>query len=171
MDHPIQILLFAGQLLKCDKDCLIDFVVNPLNGAAEIGYAVKSIYSNLCIDKVRDVFLLKYSRYDERNVKDILLDPFLPKQLRTQTEIIKNKRLLIIDDNIFNGKTLSDVQQMCSAYSYDIDVAVIEKSITFDETSLIKYQDMNIKPISKLRYIRAVLNEIKNNNLYTLIKG
>jgi|GEM_PF-3157397 len=170
MDHPIQILLFAGQLLKCDKDTIVDFVVNPLNGAAEIGYAIKSIYSKLSIDKVKDIFLLKYSRYDENNIRDISLDPFVPKQLKNETGIICNKRLLILDDNIFKGETLYDIQRMCMSYSTSVDVAAVEKIMKFDETSLIKYDDLLIKPISKLRYIGNVLAEIKDNNLYNLIK-
>jgi len=170
MDHPMQILLFAGQILDQDKSGPIDFVVNPLSGALEIGYAIKSIYDMLEFRKVEDILLVKYSSYEEGDIVQSSLEPFMPFQLQSDLDRINEKRILIIDDNAFSGETLMDLREMCFHYTTRVGIAAIEKRMDIDRESIIKYEDLDIKPISKLRYIDRVINTILNNNLHGLIK-
>jgi hypoxanthine phosphoribosyltransferase len=167
MDHPIQILFFAGHLLNEDEAIPIDFIVNTLSGATEIGYALKSIYSLLGINKIKDVFLLKFSKYGEADKPQPTLESFVPKQLVSELCFLRNKRLLIVDDNTFSGYTLYELKKMCEYYSDFVGIAAIERrtDITISEKQIIEWADLNITPISKLRYIGKVLGFVKNNNL------
>lgn len=168
MDHPMQIIFFAGSLLNQDMGGTIDFVVNPLSGALEIGYALKAIYTVLGVDKIDDVLLIKYSHYGEDNGIQSSLTPFVPPQLINEVNKIKNRRVLIIDDNTFSGETLYNLKEICSLYTPKVGIASIERRTDIKEPQKIGFEDLDIKPISKLRYIGRVVDFIRNNNLHGL---
>ncbi len=169
MDHPMQIIFFAGQLLNQDIGGLIDFVVNPLSGGLEIGYGLKSIYETFGTEKIKDILLIKYSRYGDGSIVQPSLNEFIPKQIKYQLKNITNKRLLIVDDNTFSGETLCDLKGMCSVYTNKVGIAAIEKRMDQKDEQLLSINDFDIEPISKLRYIGRIVDFIKNNNLYGLL--
>ncbi|HLC75166.1 MAG TPA: phosphoribosyltransferase family protein, partial [Candidatus Nanoarchaeia archaeon] len=146
MDHPAQILLFAGQVIDQDKHGSFDFVVNPLAGALEIGYALKAIYETLGIPKVNDVLLVKYSKHGEGHQSERSLEQSVPLQLRGDLERIRGKRLCVIDDNTFSGETLKAVREMCRLYSDNVAIAAIERRMDVTEPRVIEYDDLDIKP-------------------------
>lgn len=164
MDHPLQILLFAGQLLDQDKPGQIEVTVNPLSGAIEIGYALRSIYTELGIEKIKDVVLMKYSRYAEGDTeRDI--ESCVPQALKGEIEKLRNHRIMIIDDNTFTGTTLKNLRDMMQRLTNDIGIAAIERISKIEGPRAIEYEELNIKPISKLRYVGNVMEFVKNNNL------
>jgi len=165
MDHPMQITLFSGEVLSEESNDPIDFIVNPLNGALEIGYALKTIFSISGKDKVRDVFLVKYSKYADAAERAISLRPFVPVQLVEETDMLLGKRLVIIDDNVFTGETLDDLRKMCMAYSSQVEIAAVERLTDKPTKRAINFDDLDFKPISKLRYIERVVEYIKTHNL------
>jgi len=165
MDHPIQIILFGGQLLREDGTKKIDFVVNPLSGALEIGYALKSIYELLGIDKIGEILLIKYSKYGEGDEIKENIEPFVPENKKRKLQQFKGRRILIIDDNTFTGNTLYELKEMCKSYSNNVGISAIERRTDIDEKRKIEYEELDIKPISKLRYIEKVMRYIQENNL------
>ncbi len=168
MDHPMQILLFAGQLLRQDKTDMIDFVVNPLYGALEIGYALKSIYSIKNIEKINNIFLIKYSRYGEDDSPSTI-KKYIPQQIIGETNELIGKRIMVVDDNVFSGNTLFDIKEMLKEYSGNIEVAAIERITDMEVERKINYDELAIKPVSKLRYIERVLKNVVRNNLNGLL--
>jgi len=82
---------------------------------------------------------------------------------------IVGKRLLIIDDNTFSGETLYDLREMCEHYSRKTGNAAIERRTHVQEERVIELRDLDITPISKLRYIGRVLDFVEHNNLYGMI--
>lgn len=169
MDHPMQIMLFAGQILDQDKSGKIDFIVNPLSGAIEIGYAVRCIYEALNIEKIEDIFLIKYLRYGENDSYEESLEKFIPSPSLINLENLKEKRLFVVDDNIFSGQTLYDLKKIFVKYSNKIGIAAIERKSDSKKKPVLNYDDLDIKPISKLRYIERVLNFIRNYNLKGIV--
>lgn len=84
MDHPGQLILYSGNLLRKDGNNKIDIVVNPLTGAAEIGYGLRSIFSSLGIEKIDNIFFIWYSSKAKGHYESITaksLGGYVPKKL------------------------------------------------------------------------------------------
>jgi len=79
--------------------------------------------------------------------------------------MLLGKRLVIIDDNVFTGETLDDLRKMCMAYSSQVEIAAVERLTDKPTKRAINFDDLDFKPISKLRYIERVVEYIKTHNL------
>jgi len=170
MDHPAQIILYAGNMLKHDGKCPIDITVNPLKGATEIGYGLKSVFDNLNIYKIQNIILLKYSHYDnnEPDTKDIA--NYMPQFLLPDLQQLRNKRVFIIDDNGWSGLSLRRIREMLSQYSDDINLAVIERAVDSIQKlreagkPYLRPEELAIPAIAKLRHVDAINRELIANN-------
>jgi hypothetical protein len=129
MDHPGRILLYSANFCSI-ADAPYDFSVNPLRGAAEIGFAIKAISGMIDKEVIGHLNFVRYSTHDERhdavaNVCD-LMEKYIPRQLWHLFEAVKDGRVIIIDDNITGGNTLKNLKRALDAYCRSVDVSVVE---------------------------------------------
>jgi predicted transcriptional regulator len=181
-DHPGNILLYSGQFLDLKKS--FDVVINPLCGAAEIGYAIQEIGSVFGKNSIKKVELLRYCVYEERQditLNHVPLTTFIPKSLTSSfEESIKKENIIIIDDGIFQGQTMKGLKNYLKT-NYEIipkissiDFSLEDNLIKISETFVSPIADRNItqmgheiriqieKPLDKLKTINILLenNEI-----------
>lgn len=174
MDHPGQLILYSGNLFKKDGEKKVDVVVNPLAGAIEIGCGLKSIFNSLGIEKIDNIYFIWYSSKAKGHYKPITtqsLKEYVPKKLIEEFENMKNKRIFLIDDNAFSGKSIRNIKDfLIQNYSSDVNLAVIEMAIIAARKRKEKgfpFLDLNelaVPVISNWRYINRVEEEVKRYN-------
>jgi len=129
MDHPGRILLYSAGLCKI-VDEPYDFSVNPLRGAAEIGFAIKAISEIVGKKVIEHLNFVRYSTHDERHeaVTNVceLMEKYIPRQLWHSFEAMKDRRVIIIDDNITGGNTLKNLKRALDTFCRSVDVSVVE---------------------------------------------
>lgn len=129
MDHPGRILLYSANLCNI-VNSTYDFCINPLRGATEIGFAVKTI-STLVNKKVIDkISFVRYSTHDERHaeLKSVgdLFQHYIPNQLLRNYKKIQNKKVIVIDDNISTGDTLANINKVLTDFCSYVSTSVVE---------------------------------------------
>jgi len=154
MDHPGRILLYCANLCSL-IDQPYDFSVNPLRGAAEIGFALKTIGEILGSEAVGELNFVRYSTHDERHgaVTNIceLMEGHVPKQLWPSIEKMQGKDTIIIDDNITGGNTLKNLKRALEGHCRSVDVSVVEINRThLYEILESKGQERRVFPTKKM---------------------
>jgi len=170
MDHPAQIILYAGNMLKYDGKRPIDITVNPLKGATEIGYGLKSVLNNFDVDKIQNIVLLKYSHYDSSTPRIKSIEDCMPQFLLPELQNLRNKRIFIIDDNGWTGDSLRSIKEKLSQYSNDINLAVIERAVDSIQKlreagkPYLRPEELAIPAIAKIRQPGTINRELIANN-------
>ena len=128
MDNPQRILLYSCNMIE-NTNKIYHIIIEPLSGATETGFALKSISNQIGKKVVKDIIPIRYSFYQDKGliydfdslIKNSLASPFisyLPKN--------KNDPLFILDDNISLGRTLILLQDLFSEKYSNVDISAIE---------------------------------------------
>lgn|GEM_PF-3007213 len=129
LDHPGRVLLYSSNLCGVVEEPY-DFSVNPLNGSAEVGFAVRAISRMADKRVVEGLSFVRYSSHDERHgdIYDLseLIMNHVPRQLMRQIDAMRGKRVIIIDDNITRGHTLANIRRALETHCERVDVSVVE---------------------------------------------
>jgi len=129
MDNPQRILLHSGNVIANagKKYCV---VVNPLSGATEPGFALKTISEEVGQPVVTEVFPLRYSIYQDEEGEvhdfDSLLMWAVPKCFLRLLPSSRTSPILILDDNIATGETLARLKVLFEERFKDVDISAIE---------------------------------------------
>jgi len=169
MDHPGQIVLFAGNFLKWNMEYKFDIIINPLFGAIEIGYALQSIFNIIGINCIKSVYLIDYSTY--RKKQDVLSPENIPPQLRYKLKELHNKKILIIDDMYDTGNTLKKIYDIFKKYCQNIYISAIESNYNYHKSKkeidkCLSPEKLAIPPIAEWRYVFEIEEIIKNRTHY-----
>jgi len=169
MDNPQRILLHAGNVINhADKKYCV--VVNPLSGATEPGFALKSISEETGRPVVSEVFPLRYSIYqdEEGEVHDFesLMEWAVPGCFIGMLPLNRKSPILILDDNIATGETLARLKILFEEKYKDVDTSAIESRRkyypTLDEyatkTDKQVLAGLAFNPIGETRRNQAVYN-------------
>ncbi len=169
MDHPGQLLLFAGNLLRWDGEQKIGVVVNPLFGAIEVGYALRAITEAIGVRKIDNVYFIKYSLHREGHaeIENGETQGHFPDQLKEELRNIGGRRVVIIDDMYNIGTTLRILRELFRRYSANLAVATVEMNYTYhrqkgDLERCLNPSELLVPPISDWRYVRNIERKIKN---------
>lgn len=161
MDHPGQIVLYAGNLLRWDGEQRIDAVVNPLFGAVEIGYALQSVLGALGIDKIVDVYFVRYSLHREGHDAIECNAGHVPEQLTARMQDLAGRRIFIIDDMYNRGTTLTNLRDFFRQYSNDVFMGAVEMNHAYHEKrgslgECLSPSELAVPPVAEWRYVKEI---------------
>ena len=170
-DHPGRIILYSTHLLKeiAEKGEHYHLALNPLTGSAEIGETVRTFSDLLNKRVIDDVEYIRYSTKDEQHPEVInlidLLHLAVPRQLHESfKKRIKGRNILVIDDNLGRGKTLSTIRKNLAELAMKVDITVAEiSSLPIDpEKTRLTEKDLDYPPIGLWRNQKYILEDIRN---------
>ena len=169
-DHPGRIILYSSHLISeiLKRNEKYHLGVDPLNGSAEMGLAINTIDKILNKNVIEDVDFLRYSTKDEKHpdieTLDQLLDIAVPKQLHSSfKEKIKDKNIIIIDENISEGGTLYNVRKGLENIAKKVDITVAEINYDPDNPDKIYLREDNLDypPIGEWRIQSEIIRNIR----------
>lgn len=165
LDHPGNILLYAGQFLDLD-DCL-DLVVNPLFGSFEVGHAINEICATFNHHAVNRTSVIRYSLYEEqhnRDIRGVSISTFVPPELIKSFEASfadKPEKVVIIDDGISSGDTVLGLAEYLKE-NYDSNPGISAVEYDYEKNPSILFHELMIPAIAR-RPTRIVSRTIRRN--------
>lgn len=123
--EPDKILSHSIEIME-QMNKSYDYLVSILFGGIELGFALKSVARALYDALPAQVYLIKYSRYDDN---DAYIK--IPHQLMDTLPV--NADLLLMDDSVGTGNTLYDSRQFFNALGNRTDMTATEISYIYLE--------------------------------------